>query len=66
MPVEPIRLMVADDDREYRSRVRQAVMLTQDIDLIAQAEDGMTAVDISAGICRMSWCWILCSPGWTG
>ena len=46
MPVEPIRLMVADDDREYRSRVRQAVMLTQDIDLITQAEDGMTAVDM--------------------
>lgn len=46
MSKEPIRVMIADDSAAYRKRLRQAFMRTADIDLIAEAEEGMTAVEL--------------------
>ncbi|PWW56825.1 response regulator [Actinokineospora spheciospongiae] len=48
MPPEPIRVLLADDEPEYRATVRTLLEVTAGIEVVAEAGTGRAACDLAA------------------
>lgn len=46
MKINRIKLLIADDSVLYRAQIKSAAALTEDIDVIAEAADGIEAVEL--------------------
>ncbi|MCG8916347.1 response regulator transcription factor [Actinokineospora sp. PR83] len=48
MPPEPIRVLLADDEPEYRATVRTLLEVTAGVEVVAEAATGRAACDLAA------------------